>query len=304
MPLYNVRESDPMAVSIDQSEVRNRSSITSPLQKRRARFPLRAVLIGGVGGAALLAFSVAAFSFFSDLADPRTRAPRFAPAAASMPDLKDGLPALVSGEPAGAAPRAATLNLPRPNAAEPPPAAVQPAALPGVAEPAPSDTGASEAEALPLRTGVNPPPIQNAATLPETETTTVVKPVRTVATIAPDRAETVKAKPVPASSVAALPRTAPDPTQEPTSTATAVAAPVAATTRKPVAAKPSVQKNAARKAGPSKTVADASEPAPVEAAPASPATSAASDEPEIPGARQLREGLKAIGGIFGGSKDD
>lgn len=290
-----------MTVNIDPSEVRNATSTPQPTAQPRLRRPTRAVLIGGLGGAGLLAFSVGAFSFFSTLADPRARTPRPMQAAASMPDLKDGMPTLVNGE-AVPTPKAATLNLPRPIVVEP--AAAQPApvvktavATP-IADPAPvARTAASEPQAPALRSSPTPPPIQNAATLPETRTvTTAAPPARTVATIAPARTETVKAKPVQASAVA--PSETREPVKEPTSTATATARPP----RTPVAVKPPVQKTAARKTPGTKTVADASDPAP---AAASTSTSAASDESDIPGARQFRAGVKAIGGLFGGDgKDD
>ncbi|GJD67346.1 hypothetical protein [Methylobacterium gnaphalii] len=288
-----------MTVNIDPSEVRARTSAMPVAAKARRRLPLRAMLIGGLGGAGLIAFTVGAFSFFSTLADPRIRISRPMPVAALMPDLKDGLPELVEGP----VQKSATFNLPRPETAEPAPAQpapVEQAATPPAAEPAPVEHAAFDPQAPALRSGTTPPPIQNAPTVPATRTVAVVAPpARPAATIPPARTETVKAKPVQANAVAAVaPSREAEPLVEPASTATVSSPAAVQPPRKPVAAKPAVQKTAARKTPAAKTVADA-EPA----AAGTPAATA-SDDSDIPGAQQLRAGVKAITGLFGGDKDE
>lgn len=303
-----------MTVNIDPSEVRGGASPAPSFARARLRLPLRTMLIGGLGGAGLIAFTVGAFSFFSTLADPRARLPKPVQSAASMPDLKDGLPALVdSNGPA----KATTFNLPRPTATEPVEASQPIVQKAAVADPAPepakeavaaapaakpeavASAAAFDPQAPALRTGPTPPQIQNAATVPATRTAAIVAPpVRTVATIAPARAETVKAKPVQAASIApvASPSHEPEAQAEPTSTATVTSPPPA---HRAVAAKPTVQKAAARKATAKTASAEPDD------APAATPAAASSDDSDIPGARQFRAGVKAITGIFGGdTKED
>lgn len=289
-----------MTVSIAPSEVRSRSSVeTSSVKTRGIRLPLRTILIAGIGGAGLTAFSICAFSFFSDLADPRARMPRVAPIAAKMPDLKDGIPALSPESAPSEPPRAANLNLPRPSA--PAPTAPEPIAP----SPAPAMAAASEPAAPRSRTGPASKaailPIQNVTTLAVARTAAVIAPPRVAATLAPARDETVRAKVgqpssfvslAPQADVQRVPQAVSEPAPERTEAS-------AAQKRKPAPAKVAARKPAA------KPVADASEASPGPAAPAAPS---ASDDNEIlgmpiPGGRQIRAGFKGIKAMFGDAPD-
>jgi hypothetical protein len=153
-----------------------------------------------VGCAALLVgFGVAASTVMADLIVPTklSRGPAIGTgAAASWPDLKDGLPAIAGAPvkvtttktdaaPAAAAPRMASLSDPMAYAAAP--AGPQAAVMPPPAAPTPSRR-AQEAPTVripvPTQVSVLPPP-------PETKP---VPPGRTVATVAPRPSETVRAR--------------------------------------------------------------------------------------------------------------
>ncbi|MER2248984.1 hypothetical protein ABS772_03545, partial [Methylorubrum podarium] len=129
-----------MSVAIHPSETR-------PSEARaQARFRLPVVAGVAGGGVALLAFAVGAFSFFSDLADPRTRPARIAPVASQWPDLKDGVPALAPAT-AGALPEPRRASLPAVPAAEPAPPA-----------PSPAPVAAKEQAVAPVQVAASPPP--------------------------------------------------------------------------------------------------------------------------------------------------
>lgn len=302
MPAYNVRESDPMTVAIDPSEIRSQATVKALAAPdgsgRRLPLPLRTMLLGGLGGAGLLAFTIGAFSFFGGLADPRVRP---VTVAAKMPDLKDGLPALVS-DGASPAPAATVLNLPKPPAAEaaPVPAKTETgprnaglAAAEPVASPPPAASPVAEATGSVAQRKVAPvapplrakaaPAIENAATVSgDAKPVPLIAPARTAGPLAPAKAETVRAKAI---AVAALPSEADPPTPAAASKQAAQDTPDA----KPAATRKPAQKVARSKAKP---VAEAS--AEPDAAPA------AAAQPEEEGfGTKINRGIKAIGGIFG-----
>ncbi|UMY18203.1 hypothetical protein MMB17_02290 [Methylobacterium organophilum] len=265
-------------------------------------------VLGGIAGLGLLAFSVGAFSFFSDLADPRARAARNGAVAASWPDLKDGVPALAAKD--GAAKDQPAVSLPSPDsiraeapkpvpeapkpvaeAPKPPVEAAKPVAEAPKAEAskpaAPAKLAAEKPR--PAAPAARPPlPIANAAMVGAGEAAApAVTPARTAKLIAPAKSETVKAKDERPSTFVSLP-----------------------SAEKPAAATPAPKKAAAAQpAPPAKkpaTKAVAAAQAPGEAASPAPA---APDEPEllgvkIPGARALSDGVKAVGNLFGGQSDE
>jgi len=276
-----------MTVAIHPTEARPHPTEARPASRSRG------VLFAGFGLLALGAFAAGSFSFFSTLADPRAK-PRSSLAAASWPELKDGVPALAETAPAGVP----VQNLPRQRPSEServangPAVPVAPVASPAepiraqaarpAPEPAPALAPVAQAPALPARETKRTPPIENAATVAVTSKAVPLVAPRAVTAIAPARAETVKAKPAQPSRFVSLPSEggrAEAPTQKP-KPAAKVAAP----------AKPQAPK----------LVADA-QPAPA-------VPSAAPDEPEvmgvkIPGGRQIRDGFKAVGSLFGGESD-
>ncbi|GJE28008.1 hypothetical protein LKMONMHP_2872 [Methylobacterium organophilum] len=319
----NARKPDLMTVALHPSETRAAEERAPAAAGRKTGL----FVLGGIAGLGLLAFSVGAFSFFSDLADPRARAARNGAVAASWPDLKDGVPALAAKD--GTAKDQPAVSLPSPDSirAEAPQAAPVPAAAPlpvraeapkpvpeapkPVAEaPKPPVEAAKpvaeapKAEASkpvapaklaaekprPAAPAARPPlPIANAAMVGAGEAAApAVTPARTAKLIAPAKSETVKAKDERPSTFVSLP-----------------------SAEKPAAATPAPKKAAAAQPAPpankkpaTKAVAAAQPPG--EAASHAPA---APDEPEllgvkIPGARALSDGVKAVGNLFGGQSDE
>ena len=302
----------------------------------------------GLGAAAFAAFTYGAFSFFSDLADPRARAPRPAPMASAWPDLKDGVPALarpVETKP----PALVTAAAETPSPVEsfppaPPPAAPAPAAAPNIAaslEPAPAmapelkpavepapvapaqaesspapvapaQAESSPAPTPPLRGNRPDLPIVTVATVGAARILTPIEPPRPIAAILPAKAETVRAKPVPTTFVS-LPSDA-EATPAPQTVAAAAEpapAPMASGESKPAASpaakprKPALSRAAAK---PTRTAAREAEPQAAEAAAApAPAPKAESDDSgafdAIPGGREIRHGVKAIGDLFTGKQE-
>lgn len=275
-----------MTVAIDPSEVRRQATVEAAVKRRGLRLPVRTLLLGGLGGAGLLAFTIGAFSFFGGLADPRARTIRPTAVVSKMPDLKDGLPALVTDT--ASAPAATVLNLPKPPAAETAPAKaetgssnnLQAAAAPPLAEATGSVAQRKAAPiAAPVRTKPTPT-IENAATVSgDAKPVSLIAPARTAGPLAPARTETVRAKPV---AVAAL---SDGPERPAPAAAQSRAAQEAVPEPKP--AKKPVQKGARAKAKP--VAEESAEPE---------VARAAAPEEEGFGSK-LNRGIKAIGGIFG-----
>ena len=215
---YNVQEASRMSVAIHPSETRPNAG---PPRAGRGRPPWR--LAAGIllGGTALAGFTVAAFSFFSGLADPRVRPVPVAPMASQWPDLKDGVPALAEGP----ATQPTRLSLPPLPPTEPPtqraeaPTAPLPAAKvePTRAETAKAEIAKPETskfettkvetskfeaprlepKAEPIRAAASGRPnlpIEPAPTLGPARTAASVTPAKVAAPLAPARAETVRAK--------------------------------------------------------------------------------------------------------------
>ncbi|CAO4194506.1 hypothetical protein LFADAHJC_LOCUS2863 [Methylorubrum extorquens] len=282
---YNVQEADRMSVTIHPSQTR-------PAESRapaRRRLP---VILGAAGGsAALLVFAVGAFTFFSDLADPRSRPARIAPVASQWPDLKDGVPALAPA--AVGLPEARRASLP---AAEP----VAPAAAP---PPAPVAAAAPEI-APPARANL---PIEPAPTVPAAaRTAAALAPAKVTVPLPPSRSEMVQAKTEQPARFVSLPaKTKPEiakveakvEARTKTEIAKAETAKVEPAKADPSRKPAPVLRNRATEARPTQT-ASAQAPA------ARPAQDAA-EEPEllgvkIPGGRQIRDGWDAaVSGLLG-----
>ncbi|MEN3211464.1 hypothetical protein PUR23_15700 [Methylorubrum populi] len=297
-----------MSVAIHPSETRR----TEGQAPSRLRLP---VLVGAAGGSvALLAFAVGAFSFFSDLADPRSRPVRIAPVASQWPDLKDGVPALApssAGLPNETRRETRQASLP---AAEPAISAAMPAALP-VTLPA-AQVQAAAPESPPPAPARAPLPIEPAATVPAAaRTAATVTPTKVAVPLPPSRSETVRAKTEQPAQFVSLPapKAKPEPARteakaEIKSRAEGKAEAVKET------AKETAKKAEAAKIDPARKPAPvarnrAAEPRPTQTASAqAPAGLAreAADEPEllgvkIPGGRQIREGWDAaVSGLLGG----
>ncbi|MFD6317659.1 hypothetical protein E8E01_22950 [Methylorubrum populi] len=293
-----------MSVAIHPSETRR----TEGQAPSRLRLP---VLVGAAGGSvALLAFAVGAFSFFSDLADPRSRPVRIAPVASQWPDLKDGVPALApssAGPPNETRRETRQASLP---AAEPAISAAMPAALPA----------AQVQVAAPESPPPAPLPIEPAATVPAAaRTAATVTPTKVAVPLPPSRSETVRAKTEQPAQFVSLPapKARPEPARteakaEIKSRPEAKAEAVKETAKEPT--KETAKKAEVAKIEPARKPAPvarnrAAEPRPTQTAsaqaPAAPAREAA-DEPEllgvkIPGGRQIREGWDAaVSGLLGG----
>lgn len=301
---YNVQEADRMSVAIHPSETR-------PSEVRahaRFRLPVIAGIAGG--SAALLVFAVGAFSFFSDLADPRSRPTRIAPVASQWPDLKDGVPALAPatvGSPLES--RQASLPTAEPAPPAPPPSAASvqaetPAQFVAPAPVAAQTQGAARDQvAAPLQAAPPPPapsraslPIEPAATVPAAaRTATALTPAKVTVPLPPSRSETVRAKAEQPAKFVSLPA----PKAKPEAVKEAVKS----------EAKAEARSEPARKAAPAarSRTADA-KPTQTATAQATTAHLAqdAADEPEllgvrIPGGRQIREGWDAaVNGLLGG----
>lgn len=281
-----------MSVAIHPSETR-RSEPHRLGSGHAARLRTVAGLAGG--GAALIAFAVGAFSFFSDLADPRARPVRVASVASQWPDLKDGVPALA---PADASPDLRRASLPP----EPAPAA---APLPP-APPAPVQASVPETPP-PIRVNL---PIEPAPTVPPAaRTATIVAPAKVTLPLPPSRTETVRAKPEQPARFVSLPAPKAKEAVQAEHKREAKAATAKSDSAKSDSAKSdSAKPEAARKAVPP-TRSRTAEAKPTQTAsaqaPAAQPVHEASDEPEllgvkIPGGRQIREGWdSAVNGLFG-----
>jgi hypothetical protein len=311
---YNVQEADRMSVAIHPSETR-------PSEARaQARFRLPVVAGIAGGSAALLVFAVGAFSFFSDLADPRSRPARIAPVASQWPDLKDGVPALAPSV-AGSPPEPLRASLAAVEPAAPAstataPAAVQVAAPVQVATPVqvtpPAQVAAPTRAAEPVR-AATPPASPARANLPIEPAPTVPAAIRTAATVAPakvmvplppTRSESVRAKTEQPAKFVSLP--APKAKSE---SAKVEAKGEAKGEAKSEAKSEVARTDAARKAVPTARNR-AAETRPTQTASAQPPAAKpaqdTADEPEllgvkIPGGRQIREGWDAaVNGLLGG----
>ena len=293
-----------MTVAIDPSDVR--AAVPPGAQARR--FPLRMIIVAGLGGCGLVGFTVAAFSFFSGLADPRVRTARPAPVAINLPDIKEGVPALAP-EAEGSAPKAAAapiLNLPPPRA-EPPAIATAEPDLGLRRDPPVVSTSAAPMSAASDATGsVAPrgalkavPAIENAQTVvADAKPAPLIAPSKAAGPISPGKAETVRAKAAEPRAVAALSEpVVPEPARAASARSEKAKSDLAQPKRKPVA---SVHARTAA----AKTALEASASVPGEASASR--AEAASDDPEvlgvpIPGGRHIRDGIKSM---FGGSDEN
>ncbi|MEH3120119.1 MAG: hypothetical protein PGN25_21655 [Methylorubrum populi] len=278
----NVQEADRMSVAIHPSETRR------PAGRPTFRPRLKAMAVLAGGGVTLLAFTLGAFSFFSDLAGPRAKPVRIAPVASQWPDLKDGVPALAEA-PAASPPVLRQASRP---AAEPAPATPVrsiPVAPAQASVPAPTPAQA----ALPIEPAPTVPPAARTAAS--------VGPARVAIPLPPSRTETVKAKTVKAK------------TEQPArfvSLPAPKAREAAGTEAKAVASKPDTTQSEAghRLAPPARNRTAEAQPAQTASAqaPAPQPAQDAPDEPEllgvkIPGGRQIREGWdSAVNGLLGG----
>ncbi|GJE58087.1 hypothetical protein [Methylobacterium trifolii] len=256
-------------------------SETRPVRAAAARPPGRAggrvVLFSVLGVAGLGAFGLGATNLLAGLAGPPK--PRIAVRqnASDWPDLKDGMPALATGSvapPRGSVPPVA--------AVAPEPAVEPPARTAALVPPEPAIRPAAVDTVLPKPVVEKPvfekpvaekparrlPVIENAAVIGPARQASLVAPSKTVATVSPRPAETVRAREAGAT-FAALPP-------------------------EPAKAKPRPEK-AASVRKPAATVASAE---------AAPAAAAESEETEVfglkvpslaPAGRKLRESVEALG---------
>ena len=297
LPAYNVQECIPMADTQKPSEARPEVTLVPRPSGRLPRLSLRTVLGAAVGSAAALGFAVGAYSFFGDMVDPRARPPRPVQTASSWPEMRDGVPPIATDPSAeirsarlDPAPPPAKLDLPAPPPiearAEPVPAPVAVAPPPPPPAPAPVVAAAPPpAETTPPAKRAQPP-LQDVA---------LIGPPPAMAALGPTKAETLKAKKLPARYAALPAADEPAKTEKPDAPPPAAEGPAAKTgTVKPTAAKPPAAKSASRKAQTAKAAPEPEAPV-AEAAPPRHAT----EEPDtdLPGVRQIRDGFKAV---FGG----
>lgn len=307
----------------------------------RARSWLRIGALSGLGVIAFGAFSVFAFSFFSGLADPRARAPRPAPMASAWPDLKDGVPAIAkpieiktsetkSGPVTDAtdSPRP-ILNLPRNPPVEPErsaearrdpaPPAPEPnlaaTAAPAAAVVESRQAEATQAPAPSLRKSRPALPMESVETIAAMRIQAPIEAPRAVAAILPGKTEYVRAKAAPSSFVS-LPSgsdVSPEPQNviaeaepQPDRVAPPESRPIVSPAPKPK--KPAVTRAAAKPTRQAAREAEASVPDVEAAASPAPAPAAKSSSESdgfdtIPGGREIRHGVKAIGELFTGKSD-
>lgn len=277
-------------ITLDPSETRPRP-VRAPRKATAMRIAcLSAAAVVGLGG-----FGYAASHVLGGLAGPQKVAPSARRNAADWPDLKDGVPVLATGtlSPAPIAAASPSVVPPVPSGSNAASADQTPrmAALPPAGEPSSLHTQPSPSE-KPSRKAAEAPPrrlpaIENAAVLPPNRQAVIVAPpARTVATIVPKPAETIRAKSA-GTAFAALP---PEPAKPESSKSDAVRPEGAkAESTRPDAAKP--KKVAATKKPPvNQTASAAPEPE--------------SEETEVfgikmpslaPAGRKLREGVEALG---------
>ncbi|WP_132252360.1 hypothetical protein [Methylobacterium segetis] len=273
-----------MNVSIDPSETRD----TRPSAKVRSapRSKFRVALLGGLAIGAVAAFSAASMSLLGGLAaSPKPAGVK--QIAANWPDLKDGVPALVTGSLSVEPAPVSTPVVPTAAPETPMPlrAAIDAEAKPiePQAAPQPAPTAPKTASAPAKRA----PMIEYAATVaPVREAALLAPPARTAHVVAPSKNETVKARTADVA-FAALPAA---PARE--------AAPETPKDVAKEAAKPRLKVAAPKPPAPKR-----SEVASAEAAPAP----TAAEEPETtevfgmkvpslaPAGRKIRESVEALG---------
>lgn len=173
-----------MSVTIDPSETRH--SPQAPAARRATPSVLRNLVLGVIGCAALVGFSVGAYSMMGELAKPQLAKVAIGRQAAEWPDLKDGVPAMVSSTGEAARPPSQTAD-PKPA----PAALVSPMAVP-VAAPAspPASSGKHAAASSPRPL----PPIEMATVVSSVRLAPLVQSVATASLVPPSRAETVRAR--------------------------------------------------------------------------------------------------------------
>jgi hypothetical protein len=292
-----------MPIAIDPSETRT--------QTKPGKAPIgRLVLLGGLGIGGIVGLSVTANALLSGLAGPPPMPVSLSRTAANWPELKDGVPDLVTRSPVKA------IALPAADSAPPAKVASADPDVPLVMTPAtdsalrPSLAGASDSPAASKATAKNPslpipsartpaaapaaanapkvtavpapprrpPMIENAALIGPSREAPVLAPAKTAVAVAPLRTETVRARSA-ESAFAALP---PEP---------AKAAAEAAKPAKAAAAKPKPDAKAK----------------PAAVAQAAPVQAVAEAEPETtevfglklpslaPAGRKIRESVEALG---------
>ncbi|WP_375409440.1 hypothetical protein [uncultured Methylobacterium sp.] len=184
-----------MSVTIDPSETRRSPQALA----RRATSPvLRNLVLGVLGSGALVGFSVGAYSMMGEFARPQLAKVAIGRQAAEWPDLKDGLPAMVSST--GEAARPPSRNGDAENAGA--------KSANAKSADVKSTSAALALPAVPVAATVPDAPPRNAAAssprpLPPIETATVVASVRIAplvppaamaSPVPPSRAETVRAR--------------------------------------------------------------------------------------------------------------
>lgn len=174
-----------MSVTIDPSETRR--SPQAPAA-RRAPSVLRNLALGVLGGAALVGFSVGAYSMMGEFAKPQLAKVAIGRQAAEWPDLKDGVPAMVSSIGEAIRPPSRTADAKPASAPLVSPVAVPAAATPSPPVAAPPERHAAAPSPRPL------PPIEMATVVASARLAPLVQPVAMASLVPPSRAETVRAR--------------------------------------------------------------------------------------------------------------
>ena len=234
-----------MSVTIDPSETRH--SPQAPAARRATPSVLRNLFLGVVGCAALVGFSVGAYSMMGELARPQLAKVAIGRQAAEWPDLKDGVPAMVPSTGEAARPPSRTVDAPTATAEAKPAltAAVSPMAAsvaatasPPVAASPEKHSAASPPRPLPL--------LQMTTVVPSGRIAPLVQPAAMASPVPPSRAETVRARAA-ETQYTALPaepaaQPAPRPVKKtPVASARAKPAPGAVATAQPAAAAPTAE---------------------------------------------------------------
>lgn len=207
-----------MSIALDPSEMRAPGEGHAPVKRRIPSGAGRLALLTLLGSVGLVGLSAGAYSMLSGLAGPPPSKVRMGRVSTDWPDLRDGVPALVSGI-GTPAPITAPAIPPVREAALADPGSAKSLAAPIEAMTAqPRAVGAKPAEMKPAEikppqvVSVAPaakparlPVIENAATLPNAPAVALVEKARTVPLVAPTPTETTRARATTGTAFAALP---------------------------------------------------------------------------------------------------
>lgn len=202
-----------MSIALDPSEMRAPGEGHAPVKRRIPSGAGRLALLTLLGSVGLVGLSAGAYSMLSGLAGPPPSKVRMGRVSTDWPDLRDGVPALVSGIGTPAPITAPAIPPVREAALADPGSAKSLAAPIEVMTAQPRAVGAKPAEIKPPQVvSVAPatkptrlPVIENAATLPNAPAVALVEKARTVPLVAPTPTETTRARATTGTAFAALP---------------------------------------------------------------------------------------------------